>query len=323
MLIFVAACFLSKFVVFDDIVSKFGALDSLLGNPANSKPLTFCFGSQPLLNFRAACDILMLLFVSLPPLLMVAAHAFVSLLIRARMSAFNSLVHAACSVQQPRSSDSKVILRSLVICSCPQNLLDEWQSLIHTEAIDGGGCSVDALLWLRGRLQLLWLEQMRLSQGLVKHFAGWHVWQTLFLVVVIVPVALYMVTLTNLQMDQGVLSNLLSLLIPSLFAYLLPILAAILCLDFVHYFIDCACDDVTDLLRECSSSATQSSEVCVQTFGHGNDSLSALAVFCPITLRDAICMGPVPIDFPTLFKFVYQLGVGVGLLINFFSSVSQ
>ena len=146
-LTFVAACFLSKFVVFDDIVSRFGAFDSLLGNPADSKPLTSCFGSQPLLNFRAACDILTLLFVSLPPLLMVAAHAFVSLLIRARMSAFNSLVHAArCSVQQPPSSDSKVILCSLVICSCPQNLLDEWQSLIHTEAIDGGGCSVDALL---------------------------------------------------------------------------------------------------------------------------------------------------------------------------------
>ncbi len=48
-----------------------------------------------------------------------------------------------------------------------------------------------------------------------------------------------------------------------------------------------------------------------------------LAVFCPNTLRDAICIGPVPIDFPTLFTFVYQLGVGVGLLITFFSSVLQ
>jgi hypothetical protein len=40
-------------------------------------------------------------------------------------------------------------------------------------------------------------------------------------------------------------------------------------------------------------------------------------------LRDAIRMGPVPIDFPTLFKFVYQLGIGVGLLITFFSNVLQ
>jgi hypothetical protein len=164
---------------------------------------------------------------------------------------------------------------------------------------------------------------MRLSQGLVKHFAGWHVWQTLFLVVAIIPVALYLFTLTNLQMDQEVLSNLLSFFVPSLFAYLLPVLAAILCLAFGHYFIDCACDNVTDLLRECGSKATQSSEVYLQTFGHGNESLSALAVFCPITLRDAIRMGPVPIDFPTLFKFVYQLGIGVGLLITFFSSISQ
>ena len=164
---------------------------------------------------------------------------------------------------------------------------------------------------------------MRLSQGLVKHFAGWHAWQTLFLVVVIVPVALYMLALANLQVDQSLLTNLLSLLVPSLFACLLPILAAILCLAFGHYFIDSACDDVAALLRECSSSATQSSEVCQQTFGHGNESLSALAVFCPNTLRDAICIGPVPIDFPTLFTFVYQLGVGVGLLITIFSNVLQ
>ncbi len=89
---------------------------------------------------------------------------------------------------------------------------------------------------------------MRLSQGLVKHFAGWHAWQTLFLVVVIIPVALDMLTLTNLH-DQSVLITLLSLLVPSLFAYLLPILAAILCLAFGRCFIDCACDDVATLLR--------------------------------------------------------------------------
>ena len=262
-------------------------------------------------------------FVSLPPLLMVAAHAFIALLIRVRMTAFNSLVRAAYSVQQPSSSDTKVILRSLVICSCPQNLLDEWQSLIHTEAIDGGGCSVDALLWLRGRLQLLWVEQMRLSQIMVKHFAGWHIWQTLFLVVVIIPVVLYILTLHNLQIGHDLLTGLLEIIVPSLFAYLLPILASVLCLAFGHYFMDCACDDVAALLRECSSKATQSSEVCLQTFGHGNESLAALAVFCPITLRDAIRMGPVHIDFPTLFKFVYQVGVGVGLLVTLFSKVLQ
>ena len=63
-----------------------------------------------------------------------------------------------------------------------------------------------------------------------------------------------------------------------------------------------------DLLRECSTTKSTSNIWVLQ---------------CPSVSRDAICIGPVPNDFSTLFKFVYQPGIGGGLLITFFSSVLQ
>jgi len=96
--------------------------------------------------------------------------------------------------------------------------------------------------------------------------------------------------------------------------------------------MQCACEDVLKVLRECSPKFSPVPQIRVKlVLKHlstaTNDSLSALAVFCPGTSRDAICIGPnfcpFPVDFSWLFDFVSQLFVGVGLLltlITFFST---
>ena len=61
---------------------------------------------------------------------------------------------------------------------------------------------------------------------MIEHFIWWLAAQTSFLVAAIIPVALYMLALSAIS-SESVLINVLSPLVPGIFTYLFPILAAV------------------------------------------------------------------------------------------------
>jgi hypothetical protein len=97
------------------------------------------------------------------------------------------------------------------------------------------------------------------------------------------------------------------------FLFCVPFVAAILALAIGNFYLQHACDKLSLLQERCSEAAERSTEAFGPSSNH-HDSFSEIVTFCRFTSHDAFCLYGVQINWLSLARFVYYMGLLVWVL---------
>jgi hypothetical protein len=255
----------------------------------------------------------------LPSHIMVATFAFIFYITRHRLRSFLSLVHFAHSSGNQFAHisvnfvDDLDIPTTLKTLSCQDAMLCEWTSIAQHSNTD------DCAKWMRLQLHRLWMTQIRQANAMVGHHRTWLGFQAL---VVLVQLIIFAVTtfafrttavtpLATVFDVSSIQSNLRTFLVA-----MCPV-SALLFLALTRLQIDQVCLQIEAALEaasavsDSSTAATLQKDVC-----NGGDSLGALLTFCKASSENALKVFGLHIDFLSLLRYFYYIGVTFGLVIT-------
>ena len=95
--------------------------------------------------------------------------------------------------------------------------------------------------------------------------------------------------------------------------FCVPFVASILALAIGNFYVQHACDKLALLLQRCSEVAETNADAVGHIFD-GQDSLASIVNFCRFTSQDAYCLYGVQINWLSLARFVYYMGLLVWVL---------
>jgi len=267
------------------------------------------------------CQVVIYAFLSLTPVAMVALFAFTAFIVRLRMRAFGSvaqfvgtsmLLHlgdhqsltpAHAPVLQLSAHD---VLTALHICRCPHSVLSKCRALL---LVEGGGGYRDAASVMQPHLRLLWTMQLRDVQVLAKFGEKWLAVQTVFALSILLPIAAFL----SLASQYSALLSVVLGILQIYFLFCVPFVAAMLALAIGNFYVQHACDKLSLLLQRCSEAAETNTEALGPGF-NGQDSLASIVAFCRFTSQDAFRLYDVQINWLSLARFVYYMGLLVWVL---------
>ena len=297
-------------------------LSSQIHDPINQCNATPCSSSSLQLNFpKLLGHILSYVFLSLTPVAMVSLFAFTAFIVRLRMRAFVLLAQFVATSMplqhgDPQSSASSPepvsklsahdVVTALHLLRCPHTVLSKCAALLR---VDGGTSYRDAASMLQPHLRLLWTMQLRDIQLLAKFGQKWLLVQTVFALSSLFPVAAFLSLAAQYP-------TLLIIVLPILQVYVLfclPFVAAILALAIGNFYVQHACDKLALLLQHCSEAAERNTEAFVPAFSQ-HDSLAEIVTFCRFTSHDSFCIFGIQINWMSLARFVYYMGLLVWVM---------
>jgi len=267
------------------------------------------------------CTILIYAFLSLTPVAMVALFAFTAFIVRLRMRAFGSIAQFVGTSmllhlgdhQSPTPAHAPVsqlsahdVLTALHLCRCPHSVLSKCRALL---LVEGGGGYRDAAAVMQPHLRLLWTVQLRDVQVLAKVGEKWLVVQTVFALSILLPIAAFL----SLASQYSALLSILLGILQIYFLFCVPFVAAMLALAIGNFYVQHACDKLSLLLQRCSEAAETNTEALGPGF-NGQDSLASIVAFCRFTSQDAFRLYDVHINWLSLARFVYYMGLLVWVL---------
>ena len=267
------------------------------------------------------CQIFIYAFLSLAPIAMVALFIFTTYIVRIRMRAFVcvaqfvgiSMLQQQDGSQSSSSShvpDSKPsvheVLTALHLCRCPQRVLSKCRALL---LVEGGSRYRDAAAVVQPQMQMIWLMQLREIQLLAKFGEKWLLVQTIFALSILLPVAAFL----SLASQYSTLLTIVLSILQLYFLFCVPFVASILALAIGNFYVQHACDKLALLLQRCSEAAETNADAVGHIFD-GQDSLASIVNFCRFTSQDAYCLYGVQINWLSLARFVYYMGLLVWVL---------
>jgi hypothetical protein len=254
----------------------------------------------------------------LPSHVMVATFAFVFYIVRHRLRAFVALVHYAHSSGQPLDIPDVPLL--LKIVNCPIAMVREWTSIAQNGSTD------DDLKWLRLQLHRLWMTQIRQANKLVNRNSVWLGFQALVVLVQLIgyfmtrfafPLILF--TSSKETTPSGTWQTLLDVNsiesnVRTFEVALCPV-AALFFLALTRWHIDRVCLQIEAALETKSSVADSSEDTTLQKdVCNGEDSLGSLLAFCRASSVNTLQVFGLPMNFASLLKYFYLIGLTFGLV---------
>jgi hypothetical protein len=283
---------------------------------------------------RLICQIFIYAFLSLAPVAMVALFTFTTFIVRIRMRAFVCVAQfvgismlqqqdgsqSSSSAHAPDSKPSvHEVLTALHLCRCPQHVLSKCRALL---LVEGGSRYSDAAAVVQPQMQMIWLMQLREIQLLAKFGEKWLLFQTIFALCLLLPVAAFLSLASQYSSLLGIVLSILQLY----FLFCVPFVASILALAIGNFYVQHACDKLALLLQRCSEAAETNADAVGRIFD-GRDSLASIVNFCRFTSQDAYCLYGVQINWLSLARFVYYMGLLVWVLssslIGYISQISS
>jgi hypothetical protein len=240
----------------------------------------------------------------LPSQIMVATFAFIFYIVRHRIRTFLSLVRFAhTSGHSVDHQDVPLMLRTL---NCQVAMIYEWTSVSQS------GDMGDSVKWLRLQLHRLWMTQIREANTMVNHNRAWLAFQAL---VVLIQLIIMAVSRFFFRASQGDALN-IALLSPYSRLLLLVVcpLSALFLLATTRWYVDRACLQVEAALEAASAASDSAKDASLQKdVCNGEDSLGALLTFCKASSENALQVYGLSIDFMSLIRYVYYVGITFGL----------
>ena len=267
------------------------------------------------------CQIFIYAFLSLAPIAMVALFIFTTFIVRIRMRAFVCVAQfvgismlqqqdgsqSSSSTHAPDSKPSvHEVLTALHLCRCPQRVLSKCRALL---LVEGGSRYRDAAAVVQPQMQMIWLMQLREIQLLAKFGEKWLLVQTIFALCLLLPVAAFLSLASQYSSLLVIVLSILQLY----FLFCVPFVASILALAIGNFYVQHACDKLALLLQRCSEAAETNADAVGHIFD-GQDSLASIVNFCRFTSQDAYCLYGVQINWLSLARFVYYMGLLVWVL---------
>lgn len=293
-------------------------LNRAFSTPCDSRPCPSL--NVELLDFKLICHGLIHAFLSLTPVAMVSLFSFTAFIARLRMRAFVSIAEfvgthtlqrndcmstSSCRAPVAKLSVQDVLI-ALQLCRCPDFVISKCRALLLIEG--GGGCR-DAASVLQSHLRLLWTMQLRDIESVAKFGQRWLVAQTLLALGVLLPIAAFL----SLASQYPALLSIVLPILQLYFLFCIPFVAAISALAIGCFYVHHACDKLSLLLDACSQEAETNVEA-METAYKGQDSFASIVTFCRFTSQDAFCMYGVQINWMSLARFVYYMGLAVWVL---------
>jgi hypothetical protein len=300
------------------------------------------YASPSHIRFRAFNMLAVLLFLSFPPASMVAAFAFVAFVTRARFDAFSllvkSLVHlrthsfraknTASATPDPQSQPDEQaanqapmdygsrrdLLRLLRVCHCPAAVLEQVIPLLSSSQGANPHAVANVLL---PQLQCLWMIQIRDTITLFKHNEKWIVCQAIVILGLLVPFALFYSVGVTLFPSVPTKFIILPYM---LFSF--PFIMAVFMTTLGQYYVDRACSAVCDVVENCSA-ASEYQHREYQFVFDGPNSLAATASFCGLFSQRSFCIGALQMNFSTVARAVYYVGVLLFAIVTSWTTYSQ
>jgi hypothetical protein len=313
-----------KFIVMLAIVlTVLSIISSQIYNPIyqDSCNDTPCLSPNMQTYPKLVCHILIYTFLSLTPVAIVSLFTFTAFIVRLRMRAFVSLAEfISTSAQLHRDDDRSLpsaiapnskpsahdVVTALHLLRCPHSVLSKCTALLR---VDSESNYKDAAAAVQPQMRLLWTMQLRDSQRLAKFGGRWLLVQAIFALIFLFPIASFLSLASQY-------SSLIFVVLPILQLYSLfcvPFIAAILALAIGNFYVQHACHKLSLLLERCSEAAERNTEAFGPTFNQ-HDSLSEIVTFCRYTSDDAFCLYGVQINWLSLARFVYYMGLLVWVL---------
>lgn len=244
----------------------------------------------------------------LAPVAMSILYAFSAFIVRVRMRAFVSIFHfvaESASALPPNSSDStrggQDVLLALHMCRCPHHVLMKARPLLINAGQEG---QKSAAAVLKPQLQMLWTMQLREAQQLTNFCEKWLLFQAVVVLIILIPLAAFC---SIASLYPFLVPNVTPLLF-SFVLYATPFIAAILAMAIGTFYLQRACSQLSLLLLRCGESAETSDDAAAHVFV-GQDSLASIVTFCRFTSQDAFCLFGVQIDWMSLARFLYYMGL--------------
>jgi hypothetical protein len=268
--------------------------------------------SNRLIIFVVVCEMVLNVFLSLAPVMMMVLYILIAFIVRIRMRAFVTIYRfvAECTLEQKDGAGSSYssdftptardVLDSLHLCQCPDDLLSKMSSFLLNETRD---CRQDAARIIKSRLQMLWMLQLRDLKLLSKFGDKWLLVQAFVFLSTLLPLAAYC-TLASLY---PVLLPRVLIILCSLALFFLPLIAAFLALALASFYVEQACKRMLLLLHHFGVAQNKDNEFC--PIFDGQDSLSATASFCSFSSQSTFAIFGVSIDWMSLLRFLYYMGL--------------
>ena len=242
----------------------------------------------------------------LPSQIMVATFAFIFYIVRHRIRAFLSLVRFAhTSGHSVDHQDIPLMLRTL---NCQVAMIYEWTSISQS------GDMGDSVKWMRLQLHRLWMTQIREANTMVKHNRAWLGFQALVVLIQLIIMAFSRFFFLPSSGDAFVS---LALLVPYSRLLLLVMcpLSALFLLAATRWYVDRACLQIEAALEAASAASDSANDASLQKdVCNGEDSLGALLTFCKASSENALQVYGLSIDFMSLVRYVYYVGITFGVV---------
>jgi hypothetical protein len=298
------------------------------------------YASPSHIRYRAFNMLAVLLFLSIPSASMVAAYAFVAFVTRARFDAFallaKSLVdlrthsfrakNTASATPDPLPDERATkqaqmdngslgdLLRLLRVCRCPSAILEQVIPLLSSAQ---GANPHDVANTLLPQLQCLWMIQIRDTITLAKHNEKWIVCQAIVILGLLVPFALFYSIGVTLFPSVPTKFIVLPYV---LFSF--PFVMAVFMTTLGQFYIDRACGVICDVVENCSKAAEYHHREYQFVFD-GPNSLAATASFCSLYSQRSFCIGALQMNFSTVARLLYYVGVLLFAIVTSWTTYSQ
>jgi hypothetical protein len=220
------------------------------------------------------CQIFIYAFLSLAPVAMVALFTFTTFIVRIRMRAFVCVAQfvgismlqqqdgsqSSSSAHVPDSKPSvHEVLTALHLCRCTQHVLSKCRALL---LVEGGSRYRDAAAVVQPQMQMIWLMQLREIQLLAKFGEKWLLFQTIFALCLLLPVAAFLSLASQYSSWLVIVLSILQLY----FLFCVPFGASILALAIGNFYVQHACDKLALLLQRCSEAAETNADAVGRIF---------------------------------------------------------
>jgi hypothetical protein len=286
------------------------------------------------------CDIVIYAFLCLTPTAAVSLFVYTAFIVRLRVRSFVCLAEFVCAPMLLRDCESKAsasarppvskpsahgeskasasarppvskpsahdVVTALHLLRCPHSALSQCTALLRA---GDGTANTEAAAAVQGQLRLLWTMQLRDIQLLANFGRRWLLVQATFALIILFPIASFLSLASQY-------SSLIAIVLPILQLYLLfcvPFVAALLALAIGNFYVQHACSKLSLLLQRCSEAAERDAAAFASTFNQ-HDSISDIVTFCRFTSHDAFCLYGVQINWLSLARFVYYMGLLVWVL---------
>jgi hypothetical protein len=192
-------------------------------------------------------------------------------------------------------------------------MIYEWTSI--SQSGDMGDC----VKWLRLQLHRLWMTQIREANTMVKHNRAWLGFQALVVLIQLIIMAFsrfFFLSSSGDALNGRPEAASLALLVPYSRLLLLVMcpLSALFLLAATRWYVDRACLQIEAALEAASAASDSANDASLQKdVCNGEDSLGALVTFCKASSENALQVYGLSIDFMSLIRYVYYVGITFGV----------